>query len=516
MVENGATRDTSPTGTPSPLIVATESGQVQGRDRSHDVVFYGIPYAAPLSGTSRFAAPQPPLPWEGVRDCTLPGPTAQDFSANPNPTIPESVRPGAEKLNLTIYAPKNALPQPGKLPLKHPLPVFVWIHGGSFIVGENACDWWDGGAFTASGIIVVAINYRLDAEGWLPLPDAPQNRGMLDQMAALEWVQRNIAAFGGDPQRVTIGGQSAGGSSVFCLAANPAAKGLFQQVFACSPAFIRIPDNGVGKGIVKRARRAMPCATFTAEELSRWPREKMKKLSLRMRRLDLLGLPFHPVVDKATQPHPLTASVSSAPFQDYPMLMGATAEEFDFVQLSGALKLFSRLAVEVALTAANVPPRQRSGVVAAHHEHIHEGQIGAVISDMMIRSTVATAAEGRVRNQPAGESRTWVYDYRWPGRQGAAHCTDIPMWFGTVGAAGADSVVGPVTTTDPTDPTAAVLEDAAGQTTADLMHSALEHFIKDGNPGWPAYDELTRVGMVWDENPHADMDCYQAARTTWC
>ncbi len=96
-------------------------------------------------------------------------------------------------------------------------------------------------------------------------------------------------------------------------------------------------------------------------------------------------------------------------------------------------------------------------MIAAHHDDIHEGRVGAVMSDTMIRATVATAIEGRVLDQPAEESRTWVYDYRWPGRQGAAHCADLPIWFGTLGAKTANNVVGPVTTTDPSDPTAAVL-----------------------------------------------------------
>ncbi|MDU7193363.1 carboxylesterase/lipase family protein [Lawsonella clevelandensis] len=515
MAENDTTTVTSPRGVPSPFVVTTRSGQVQGLDRTHDVVFYSIPYAAPLSGISRFAKPEPPLPWDGIRDCTAPGSTAQDFSTTPNPTIPEVVRPGAEKLNLTIYAPKDALPQPGKLPLAHPLPVFVWIHGGSFIVGENACDWWDGAKFTAAGVIVVTINYRLDAEGWLPLPDAPQNRGMLDQLAALQWVQRNISAFGGDPQRVTIGGQSAGGTSALCLASNPAAQGLFQQVFSCSPAFVRLPADGGAKGIVKAARRAMPFRTFTADALSQWPLQKMEKLSLRMRRSNPLGLPFYPVRDKATQPQSLTDAADSALFQHYPMLIGSTSEEFDSVTFNGALKLLSRLGVEISLSTAGVDPSRRNSVIAAHHDDIHEGRVGAVMSDTMIRATVATAIEGRVLDQPAEESRTWVYDYRWPGRQGAAHCADLPIWFGTLGAKTANNVVGPVTTTDPSDPTAAVLDDAAGQTTADLMHSALQHFIADGNPGWPTYNETTRVCMVWDEKPHVEMDCYRAARSTW-
>lgn len=515
MAENDTTTVTSPRGVPSPLVITTQYGQVQGHDRAHDVVFYSIPYAAPVSGTSRFAEPEPALPWDGIRDCTAPGPTAQGFSTNPNPTIPEVVRPGAEKLNLTIYAPRDTLPQPNKLPSSHPLPVFVWIHGGSFIVGENACDWWDGAKFTAAGVIVVTINYRLDAEGWLPLPDAPQNRGMLDQLAALRWVQSNISAFGGDPKRVTIGGQSAGGTSVLCLASNPAAEGLFQQVFSCSPAFVRLPSDGGAKGIVKAARRALPFRTFAVDELSQWPLEKMKKLSRRMRRNNPLGLPFFPVRDAATQPKTLSDAADGAPFQNYPMLIGSTSEEFDSITFDGAMKLFSRLGVEISLSTAGVDPNRRNSVIAAHHDDIHEGRVGAVMSDTMIRATVATAAEGRVLDQPAEESRTWVYDYRWPGRQGAAHCADLPMWFGTLGAETADSVVGPVATTDPSDPTAAVLDDAAGQTTADLMHSALQHFITDGNPGWPAYNEATRVCMVWDEKPHVEMDCYRAARATW-
>ena len=241
----------------------------------------------------------------------------------------------------------------------------------------------------------------------------------------------------------------------------------------------------------------------------------MEKLSRRMRRTNPLGLPFYPVQDKLTQPKPLTISAGEQPFQKYPMLMGATSEEFNSVTFDGLKKLLTRLAVEITLSISAVTPHQKNDVIAAHHDDITEGRIGAVMTDTMIRATIATAAENRVLDQPAEESHTWVYDYRWPGRRGAAHCADIPMWFGTLGADTADRQVGPVTTTNPADPTAAVLEDAAGQTTADLMQSALTHFIKEGNPGWPSYNDLTRICMVWDEKPHAEMDCYKDARTTW-
>jgi len=203
--------------------VRTTSGPVRGRARDGVHAFLGIPFAAPPFGPHRFAAPQPPEPWDGVRPAIEYGPTApKPPTAPPYDTLlPEPIIPGEDCLNLNVWTP-----DPGA----GGLPVLVWVHRGAFATGSGAVPVYDGSAFARDGVVCVTVNYRLGVDGFLHFADGgPVNRGLLDQVAALRWVQDNIAAFGGDPGRVTVAGQSAGAMSVGCLLAMPAAAGLFAR-----------------------------------------------------------------------------------------------------------------------------------------------------------------------------------------------------------------------------------------------------------------------------------------------
>ena len=156
--------------------------------------------------------------------------------------IPEPSFPGDATLNLNVFTPAPGDRDAG-------LPVLVWIHGGGFKAGSPSSPWYDGAAFNRDGVVTVSISYRLGFDGFGWIPDAPHNRGLLDQIEALRWVQNNIASFGGDPDRVTVAGQSAGGGSVWALLISPPAAGLFQAAIshsgALSPAARRsTQDNG--------------------------------------------------------------------------------------------------------------------------------------------------------------------------------------------------------------------------------------------------------------------------------
>src|SRR3954452_5464526 len=210
-------------------VVRLRAGRVQGTVHEGASVFLGIPYAQPPFNEQRFAAPAPPIPWDGVRPAAEFGPTA------PQPDrqltiIPEPVIPGDDCLNLNVFTPDVG---------GGGLPVIVWIHGGGFTAGCNNSPWYRGERFARDGVVVVSINYRLGAEGFLVVPEAPANRGVLDWLAALEWVQEEIEAFGGDPAKVTIGGQSAGGMACGTLLASPAGRGLFRAAICMSGA--RVP-----------------------------------------------------------------------------------------------------------------------------------------------------------------------------------------------------------------------------------------------------------------------------------
>ena len=190
------------------LEVTTTSGTVRGEAGPAGAVFRGIPYAAPPVGELRFAAPAPAPAWPGVRECTAFGPTAlkPPYPAPIDLLLPEPVVPGEDVLNLNVWTPD---------PAATGLPVLVWIHGGAFVNGSGGVPQYDGTAFARDGVVTVTINYRLGVDGFLHFgDDGPANRGLLDQVAALEWVRDNVAAFGGDPARVTIAGESAGAMSV--------------------------------------------------------------------------------------------------------------------------------------------------------------------------------------------------------------------------------------------------------------------------------------------------------------
>src|SRR5690606_26450638 len=208
-------------------IVRTAHGRIRGTTRDGVTAFLGVPYAAPPFGPNRFRAPRPPEPWDGVRDAVEYGPTAPKPGYPPpfDALLPDPDIPGEDCLNLNVWTP-----DPGG----SGLPVMVWIHGGAFRNGSGAVPLYSGRNFARDGVVCVTINYRLGVEGFANLPGAPANRGLLDQIAALEWVRDNIAAFGGDPDRVTVFGESAGGMSVTTLLSLD--LGLFRRAIAQSGA----------------------------------------------------------------------------------------------------------------------------------------------------------------------------------------------------------------------------------------------------------------------------------------
>ena len=180
-------------------VVRLKDGAIRGKAESGVTAFLGIPYAAPPFGANRMLPPQPVTAWEGERDATTFGPTVPkgDYPPQYAQLFPEVVIPGEDCLNLNVWTPDVSAAG---------LPVLVWIHGGSFMNGSGSVGAYDGTAFARDGVVCVTVNYRLAAEGFLYLDDGIANLGLLDQLAALRWVQGNIAAFGGDPGRVTVAG----------------------------------------------------------------------------------------------------------------------------------------------------------------------------------------------------------------------------------------------------------------------------------------------------------------------
>ncbi len=240
-------------------VVETADGRLRGAAANGVVAFRGVPYAAPPVGPLRFAAPRPPARWAGVRDATSPGDASPQMLSTPLPRrfgalLGTAGSRSEDCLALTVHAPSG----PSSSPVGRA--VLVWLHGGAYAVGRG--DDYDGSPLAREGdVVVVTVNYRLGAFGFLDLravlegtsaaDRAVANAGLRDQVAALEWVRENIAAFGGDPTRVTLAGESAGAGSATALMAAPSTRGLFRGVIAASGALSQLTDGDDAAGVAR-------------------------------------------------------------------------------------------------------------------------------------------------------------------------------------------------------------------------------------------------------------------------
>ncbi|MBN8806623.1 MAG: carboxylesterase family protein [Sphingomonas sp.] len=250
-----------PAGAQTGPVVAAPSGAVSGVADGDVTAFKGIPYAVPPVGALRWRPPVAMKPWQGVRAATAFGPACVQPQSKAPVSVyspPQPMPVSEDCLTLNIWVPKNA---------RH-APVFVWIHGGALVGGSSREQLYDGGKLAERGMIVVSINYRLGVLGYLAHPalsaESPQrvsgNYGLLDQIAALNWVRYNIAAFGGDKGNVTIAGESAGALSVMYLLESPLARGLFHRAIAESAYMVTMPE-------LKKATYGMPSAEAAGQML---------------------------------------------------------------------------------------------------------------------------------------------------------------------------------------------------------------------------------------------------------
>ncbi|MEW1708319.1 carboxylesterase family protein [Microbacterium sp. NPDC089190] len=474
------------------VLATTSKGRLRGFRRDWTAVFLGIPFAQPPIGPLRFAAPVPVEPWDGERDAIAYGATAQRGDAGIT-LIPEPSVPGDATLNVNVFAPADREPDAT-------LPVLVWIHGGGYTSGSPASRWYDGDAFARDGVITVVISYRIGFDGFGLIEGAPANRGLRDQIAALEWVRDEIGAFGGDPTRVTVAGQSAGGGSVLALMASPAASGLFRGAMAISPA--------IGAVAVDSARRftervaSLAGVTADREGLATVPEERLIALQKaagkppRGRALAALtalfdeGLPLGPVIDGDVLPrHPLDALAEEP---GVPLVIGSTDDEFTMLtsRYRAALRV---VPVSLALAVLGLGRSRRRAYLERTRRRGAAAVLGGYATDRVIRATVlrvarARAASARIAADAPSASgstpATWVYRFAWPSPMfgGACHCLDVPFWF--------DHLDG--------DGVAAIAGDAPPRALGAQVHGAAVAFVRDGDPGWPAWDAARRRARVFD------------------
>ncbi|MBB5896741.1 para-nitrobenzyl esterase [Kutzneria kofuensis] len=448
-------------------------------------MFKGIPYADAPEGALRFKPPAPARAWAGVRDCAEFGSAAPQLA--PAPGAPPAWRPGdgMDCLTLNVWTPD--LGAAG-------LPVMVWIHGGLWKHGTAAMPQYDATALARSGVVVVTINYRLGFEGFGHLPGVPDNRGLRDQIAALEWVRSTISAFGGDPANVTVFGHSAGAASTVLLMAAPAAAGLFRRAIAQSiPAGYR-PRSEAAAITATIAEAAGVAATW--DGFASLPPEAILAVQdtpLRARNAGLTA--FGPVIDGDLVTGPPQTALAGGVAREVDLICGFTHEEYrgqDGPPPPG-------VDLPAVAAALGLLPDAADAYRRAHPGASNAEVFTVMLSDALVRMpTIQTA-----QTHAAAGGRTWLYDLAWssPGL-GAGHGLDIPLIFDTAATRYATRFLG-----TPTPPGFDVLSEQ--------IRSAWTSFATTGDPGWPGFDLAHHRTRIWDLPPRDADDPLADSRRIW-
>lgn len=482
----------------------TAGGMVRGAWENGIAVFRGIPFAAPPVGPLRFAAPGPVRPWSGVRDAIAFGPPppqgghfGMDALAQPST--------GDEWLTVNVWSPG---PEPGA-----GLPVMVWIQGGGYVMGMSSLPEYDGSRLARDGgVVVVTFNHRVGVEGFGQIAGAPANRGLLDQVGALEWVRDWIPGFGGDPDRVTLFGQSAGGGSVAALVAMPRAAGLFQRAIVQSmPGTFFTPELAGDIMAACAEELGLPptvnaLAGVTPSRLMAVTDEVGAVMDLWADRWGLpahRSIPFAPVVDGVVLPVTPWQALSDGAGRALELVVGHTRDEHRlFTALDG---LVGEVGEERAADALRVfapgpdgARRYREAFPAARPDELLE----LVHSDWLFRMPSLHLAEA----QAAAGGRVHVYELTWaaPGMGGifgACHGLDVPLVFGTLERGQPAMLIG-----SPTQEAEAL---------SARMRAAWVAFATDGDPGWPAYDRERRLVQGFDADSVVTADPEGASRRIW-
>jgi para-nitrobenzyl esterase len=489
-------------------VVRTRQGAVQGSTAQGVAAFKGIPYAAPPFGPNRFQPPRPAEPWDGVREALNYGPTAPKAPYFPpfDVLLPEVAIPGEDCLNLNIWSPDLGQAR---------LPVMVWIHGGAFLNGSGSWPTFDGTRFARDGVVCVTINYRLGADGFLCLGDGIANLGLLDQIAALTWVQENIAAFGGDPTNVTIFGESAGGMSVATLMAIPRAAGLFRRGIAQSgaghhviaPATAQLLGQVLAEKLgVEPTRQAI--GTVPISRLVQAQQELRIEISTnpnpaRWGEVAANLVPFLPVIDGELLPARPIDAIAAGAGANIDVLVGSNADEFRlYLVPAGTINAVNEERLRRAVSAYGLPVTETLATYRATRKDATPGDLlAAIITDWYFRLPAIRLAEAHAE---PGAGATYMYEFAWQpptfdGRLGACHALELPFVFDNLDKEGFEGLAG-------TNPP---------QQVADVMHAAWVAFATSGKPGWPQYDLKRRTTMRFDTTSQLVEDPRPAERVLW-
>lgn len=480
-------------------VADTTAGAVRGFRQGSVNVWRSIPYAAPVAGPARFARPRPPEPWSGVRDCTAFGEIAPQAMGVMVP-VDSGLHMGEDCLWVNVWAPST---EPAR-----PRPVMVWLHGGAYCLGTAAQAIYDGCRMVEAGdVIVVAVNYRVGALGFLDLSslgeDFVPNLGLHDQIAALEWVRDNAAAFGGDPGNVTVFGESSGGGCVTALLTSPRAAGLFHRAIAQSPPATTVFGPDRAAGVAQRFLELLELAPERADELLECPIERIVEAAgvlfdeVPLQSPGRLGAA--PVVDGDLLPTYPTDRFQQGRSHRVPLIIGTNKDE------ASLFRFFRSPIMPVTPDAVNAMLE----AVAGEHPGLSHERIAEITSAYPDRGkprgamAMSTDAAFRmpahwVADAHSRHSRTWMYrfDQATPmlkaARVGAGHATELPYIFGNFG-------------TLDHDPTfwlggRKIATEISGRMMRRWLAFA-EHGVPaalDGSKHWPPYRESTRTTLVVD------------------
>ena len=484
-------------------VVRTAAGQVRGRSEGGVAVFRGIPFAQPPVGDLRFAAPRPARAWDGVREAAMFGPPPPQSRFLLTPVPPPA--PGADPddwLTVNVFSPDLGAAR---------LPVMVWIYGGAYRFGASSLLGYDGAPLARQNVVVVTFNHRIGVEGYAYLPGVPANRALLDQVAALRWIRENIAAFGGDPDRVTVFGESAGAGAIASLLVMPAAAGLFHRAIAqsvlgtfFSPALAAdataaiaieagLPPTTEAFAAADPARLAAASdAVNPADHRDRWGP------------VGHTGVPFSPVVDGEVLPVAPWRALATGAARDIDLLTGHNRDEYRlFTALYGLRgKITDETASEALRGLAPNGPGQHPE--AAYHQAYPDADAETLFelvnSDWLFRMPTLHLAQAHA----AAGGRTFLYEVSYPaseGGLGACHAIDVPLVFGVYSGIGR-MLFGP-------EPPASAV--ALG----DLMRSQWAAFAADGDPGWPPYAPGRRTTRIFDDPPDVAPYPEEASMHIW-
>ena len=458
-------------------VVTTSLGQIKGREKDGAWLFSGIPYAEPPVGERRFKEAVSKEPWGGVWDATRFSPAAPQVpSGGMTDRVP--VRWSEDCLYLNICTPMvdDAL-----------RPVLVWIHGGAYRTGQGAIPWYNGNSFARNGdVIVVSINYRLGALGFTDLSRFGDEyatsgvNGTLDQIKALEWVRDNISSFGGDPDRITIAGESAGGFSVSTLLGSKRAQGLFHRA---------IPQSGAAHSTLT-AEQGGVVTDFFLEAMGIHTPTELQNVSVdsilaaqpnvdqKFSKVLTSVQAFYPVVGSPVLPVSPLVAIAGGVGAEVEVLTGSNKDEST---------LFIMDEVSDSQLKRQAEAYGDAGLVDRYRALFPDASLTELAvqmsTDFIFKIPAVRLAE--IRSELG--ATTWMYQFDWESRLSelkATHALEIPFCFNTLKAPGVDVFIG---------------KGDLPQAVADEMHGVWTQFIRGGQPPWPAYNIETRPTWHFDD-----------------